>query len=511
MRISLPLALPALALLAAACQDTAIATYNSPPETSITSPTDGASFQPGSLVELYGLARDAQQSPETLLISWSSSLDGELGTDAADSEGIAYLPVTALSAGVHAITLTAYDDAGSSGSASIQLEMGYGGQVVGAPTVIIINPTEGTTYVEADEVRVVGTATDDEQSWDTLTASVMSTIDGLLWTGNPASNGAVDALLGNLSEGNHTLTLTVEDQDGNLAEASVGVVVNADGRPSVQIIYPTDGSKATTTVPAVLKGMLSDDVSDNESLTYTWHSSLQGDLASGVPDSSGVASASVYLSGGTHIITLHGWDEDLNEGSDSITVVCIDPRDSDDDFDGQTENGGDCDDTNSAVYTGATEICDLLDNDCDGSINENGADTKEPNDSMSAWVDLGVIDDDFLGTDTLTVSGLTLHTSSDADWFYFDADDEIWDNASIDAQIRASSSATTMVVELYDCNSGCTLADSGSGKGSATVEHSGDTFDDDEDEWAIRVYASSWDAATCASTYSLTISTPWSL
>lgn len=504
--------LPPLLLLLA-CQDTQIAVYNSPPETSITSPTDGTSFQPGTLVELYGLARDAQQSPDTLLISWSSSLDGELGADAADSEGIVYLPVTSLSAGSHAITLTAYDDAGASGQSTIQLEMGYGGQVVGAPTVILINPTEGATYVESDEVRVVGTATDDEQAWDTLTASVFSSVDGLLWTGAPASNGAIDALLGTLSPASHTLTLTVEDSDGNLAEATVGVVVNADGRPTVNILYPTDGTSTSTVVPVVLKGKVEDDVSDPEAMSYTWSSSLQGELGSGVPDSSGIASASVYLSGGTHIIRLLAWDEDLNEGSDSITVVSVDPNDVDDDFDGVTENGGDCDDSDAAVYGGAAEVCDHVDNDCDGDVNEHAWDTKEPNDSSSAWEDLGTIDDDFLGTDTMTVSGLTLHSSADEDWFYFDADDEIWDNASIDAELRASSSATTFVMELYDCNSGstCKLADSGSGKGSAAVEHSGDTWDDDEDKWAIRVYASSWDSATCASTYSLTISTPWSL
>ena len=38
------------------------------------------------------------------------------------------------------------------------------------------------------------------------------------------------------------------------------------------------------------------------------------------------------------------------------------------DGDGMTGNGGDCDDGDVAIYTGATELCDGKDNDCDGSL-----------------------------------------------------------------------------------------------------------------------------------------------
>ena len=44
--------------------------------------------------------------------------------------------------------------------------------------------------------------------------------------------------------------------------------------------------------------------------------------------------------------------------------------DLDNDFDGYTENQGDCDDANSNIYPGATEIEDGVDNDCDGDIDE---------------------------------------------------------------------------------------------------------------------------------------------
>ena len=37
---------------------------------------------------------------------------------------------------------------------------------------------------------------------------------------------------------------------------------------------------------------------------------------------------------------------------------------------GYTDNPGDCDDTDDTVYPGTTEVCDGVDNDCDGSIDE---------------------------------------------------------------------------------------------------------------------------------------------
>ena len=51
-----------------------------------------------------------------------------------------------------------------------------------------------------------------------------------------------------------------------------------------------------------------------------------------------------------------------------------DPLDVDNDGDGFTENEGDCLDSNSQIFPGSDEVCDLLDNDCDGSIDNNPID-----------------------------------------------------------------------------------------------------------------------------------------
>ncbi len=62
-----------------------------------------------------------------------------------------------------------------------------------------------------------------------------------------------------------------------------------------------------------------------------------------------------------------GATEEICDGIDNDGDGWVD-EDFDADGDGYTSCGGDCDDTNAAVYTGALEVCDGLDNDCDGAV-----------------------------------------------------------------------------------------------------------------------------------------------
>jgi hypothetical protein len=70
----------ALLFVLTACSDKLVAPYNTPPSASIISPVDEAMVDGSALIELSGVARDAQDDAMSLLVSWSSSVDGELGS-----------------------------------------------------------------------------------------------------------------------------------------------------------------------------------------------------------------------------------------------------------------------------------------------------------------------------------------------------------------------------------------------------------------------------------------------
>jgi hypothetical protein len=84
------------------------------------------------------------------------------------------------------------------------------------------------------------------------------------------------------------------------------------------------------------------------------------------------------------------------DGNPSVTIqACTRPS-------GYIGNKKDCDDTNSAISSKATEICDTKDNDCDGTIDESDA-----SDASTYYLDS---DNDGFGTSSSTIKSCSLPT-----------------------------------------------------------------------------------------------------
>lgn len=492
------------------CNDQNVGVYNTPPSVTISAPAEADVFAPGETIEFEGIARDDQQDPETLLVTWTSSIDGELGSSVPDADGIVRLPVTDLGGGTHAITLTAIDDGGESATETITIEVGYGENTVGSPSVVILGPLDGDTFTFNQVFPLVGAVTDDLTSYDLLQTSIVSSYDGILWEGFPEPNGAISVDLTQLTPmTTHTLSLTAVDEDGKVGSDSIAVWIDEDGRPTVVVLSPGSGDSFWTTDLINLEATVSDDIDDPEEIDLAWSSDYDGTLWTGTSDSSGTVVHAVSLTEGVHNVTLLAVDSEANEGSDSVSITVIDPLNHDNDGDGQTENEGDCDDDDADIFSGNTEVCDDVDNDCDGDINEDWWDTYEVNDSEVSYYELGEVDDGFLWSgDTLTLSGLTIHEPLEEDWFHIDVDDAWYDNAEFEIQVTGLPTSGSWTLELWDANSGSiAISDSDAGSGKLSVQFEGSITDTGEDDWLIRVYANTWDPKACTATYKMYIDT----
>ncbi len=93
-------------------------TLNNPPQVTISSPTDNAAFLDSDLVSLQASASDAEDGDLGSLISWTSSLDGLLGSGSSLS--------VQLGEGTHTLTATVSDSGAKTAAASVTVNS-YGG------------------------------------------------------------------------------------------------------------------------------------------------------------------------------------------------------------------------------------------------------------------------------------------------------------------------------------------------------------------------------------------------
>jgi hypothetical protein len=103
-----------------------------PPVVTISSPADGSSVTVGSTVAFAGTAADSQGGDLTANITWTSSIDGVLGTGGS--------LLASLGAGLHTITASAADSGGLSGSDQVNVIV----QAIGGGTALFSDDFSGS-------------------------------------------------------------------------------------------------------------------------------------------------------------------------------------------------------------------------------------------------------------------------------------------------------------------------------------------------------------------------------
>jgi len=279
---------------------------NNAPVVTITGPVV-TSYDVGDSITFTGTAIDAGEDGDISgSLSWTSSINGSIGSGASFS-------TSALSAGVHTITASVTDSGGLLGSDSITVTVNPPGN---DPVVTITGPVV-TTYDVGNSITFTGTAIDAGEDGD-ISANLNwnSSIDGDFGTG-----GSV--MTSSLSVGVHTITASVTDSDGRTDFDSISITINAAANtaPVVTITNPLTGATFNDAASIPFTGTASDAEDGDISANLNWNSSIDGDFGTG----GSVMTSS--LSVGVHTITASATDDGdpapALMGSDSITVEII--------------------------------------------------------------------------------------------------------------------------------------------------------------------------------------------
>ena len=298
-------------LLAVACGgfDQGVKAVNNEPRVTIASPSTGESLPEGVRTELRGAASDLDDAPEDLLGTWlvdGSPIEGceDLTPDATGIVTCDFEPQM----GQGTLTLEVRDPANATGTASVTLDI----TPTEAPTVDLISPDGTGVYYSDQLLSLEALALDAEDEPSQLIATWESDRDGPLDVGaeSPDSSGALaGAVL--LSEGDHTLTLTITDSSGKTARDSVRLSVGPpNSAPACTIVLPADGSAGEEGATVLFEAVATDADIPAEWLTVAWTSDKDGALGTSTPDSAGdVTFAIDTLTVATHTIQMRVSDE----------------------------------------------------------------------------------------------------------------------------------------------------------------------------------------------------------
>ncbi len=180
---------------------------NALPSAEILQPSDGAVLNEGEQAFFEGSATDPEDGVLTgTSLLWTSDVDGFLG------DGVT-VRRPGLSAGTHAVTLTATDSRGGTATDSVEIYVNPG------PEVTITEPAEGEAFEDGAVIVFRGEAVDEETgALDGSSFVWTSSQDGEFGTGPSVTRS-------DLRPGLHTITLTATDDRGATGSATIRIIV----------------------------------------------------------------------------------------------------------------------------------------------------------------------------------------------------------------------------------------------------------------------------------------------
>ena len=286
------------------------------PVVELLTPESGQAYYSNQLIQFSGVVSDNEDAIEDLVITWTSSIDGELVLDTTpDSTGV-ISDYTYLTEGQHAIELRVEDSSNKVSSAEVVVQVGGENNI---PACAIIEPASQSAVAYGDPVIFMGTAIDDNIPSTDLVVEWVSDKDGTLGASTPSSSGEINFAYSGLSLDIHTISLNVMDEIGALC--SEQILLTVGNPPTAVITAPSDGDILAVGEPVIFQADVSDQEDSPNEISVEWVSSLDGTIHSSVANSQGVAQFSTSsLAAGLHSISLTATDTSGLMADDLITI-----------------------------------------------------------------------------------------------------------------------------------------------------------------------------------------------
>ncbi len=245
------------------------------------------------------------------------------------------------------------------------------------PNAVITSPPDGSEYAEGEAVTFLAQVQDEQDAEETLRVQWTSDIDGVLADGInaaevvPDASGMVTWSTANLAPGNHVISLTVLDNDGESGSASITLTVtDVTDEPEINPVHPVGGEYGVEDEAFEFVAQVSDNQDAAEDLEVSFSSDVDGEFCAPTPDPTGVVGCEAILSVGDHYLSYVVTDASGNTDEVELYFPVVSADGVDNDGDGFNEVQGDCDDTDPDINPIADEVLNTEDDDCDGDIDE---------------------------------------------------------------------------------------------------------------------------------------------